>query len=182
MTRLYGGALIAASLLHWLAALGPSPARAPSLVAGQIVMLIGIWGLGFVAIPHAARAGWAMVLAGLVGSILLAVAFTLDTALGAWPIAEPVGTFAAETAVVAVFVSASAGAWSLFRAPGAWRAVAWCLLFAAAAIPITWLEAAVVAQSLENLVLSLRLGVSAALLAYALGTGWAGALLWRAAG
>jgi len=79
-------------------------------------------------------------------------------------------------------VSVSSGAWSLLRAPGAWRGIAWCLLFAAAAIPVTWLAAAVVAQSLENLVLSLRLGVSVALVAYALGTGWAGALLWRAAG
>lgn len=182
MTRGYAGALIAASLLHWLAALGPSPIRAPALVAGQCIMLVGIWGMGFIAIPQAARAGWAMVLAGLIGSVLLGVAFVVDAALGALPLAQRAGTLAGEAAVVAVFVSVSAGAWSLFRAPGVWRAVAWCLLFAAAAIPITWLAAAVVAQSLENLVLSLRLGVSVALLAYALATGWAGALLWRAAG
>lgn len=182
MTRAYGGALITASLLHWLAVLGPAPARATALVIGQLAMLVGIWGLGFIAIPHAPRAGWTMIVAGLTGSTLLAVAFVLDVAAGTLPVAEDVGSLAAETAVVAVFVSVSAGAWSLFRAPGAWRAVAWCLLFAAAAIPLTWFATTIAARSLDNLVLSLRLGVSVALLTYAVGTGWAGALLWRAAG
>jgi len=181
VTRTYGGALIAASLLHGLATFGPSPARAGALVGGQLVMLLGIWGLGFVAIPHAPRAGWVMILAGLIGSTLLAIAYLLD-ALSAIAAAEQAGTLAGETAVVAVFVSTSAGAWALFRAPGAWRAIAWCLLFAAAAIPMTWLAAGVVAHSLKNLVWSLRLGVSVAMVAYALATGCAGVLLWRASG
>jgi hypothetical protein len=178
MTRTYGGVLIAVSLLHVLAALGPSTTRALALVAGQFLMLIGVWGLGFIAIPHAQRAGWTMIAAGIVGAVLLAVAFVVDLSL---PALEQVGTFAAEMAVVAVFLSVTAGAWSLFRAPGAWRAVGWCLLFAAAAMPFTWL-AAVLAPSLDAMVMVLRLGVTSAVLAYALGVGWAGALLWRAAG
>lgn len=178
MTRWYGGVLIFVSLLHVLATLGPAPTRAPALVVGQLLMLVGIWGLGFIAIPHAPRAGWTMISGGLLGSALLAVAFVIDVAL---PRLEGVGTFAAELAVVALFVSVTAGAWSFLKAPGGWRGVGWCLVFAAAAMPSTWLATAL-APSLDTLVLVLRLGVSSAVLAYALGVGWTGALLWRAAG
>lgn len=182
MNRVYAAALLAAGALHLVAAMGPEIARAPGLVVGQLVMLVAIWGLAFIAIPHGPRVGWLMTMASLATSVLLILAYFLSRPDLAGAAAQNVAATIGDAATVTAVLFLGSAGWSLLRAPGPWRVGGLLFVLATGAIPFTWIAFLIFRDSLQGAFLALRGGVTLLLVAFAAGLVWSGALLWRAGG
>ncbi len=184
MSRIYAGALLVHAVCYLIGYVMVAEWQAHVLTVGRGAMLLGVWGLGYIALPFTPRLGWMLIVAGVLSSLLYLTAygfeFVADVTTKA-DVARAAGfretAFRVETLAFSfTFAFAAASGATTLPLATTWRFAGAAFTLAAVAVLFTF------AGSFTDRLLWTGWGMVGHGVMLGLGTGISGMVLWRAGG